>query len=307
MATLLVTGHKNPDTDSICSAISYAALKNALGAEAKAIRAGEINKETAYALEYFHAEAPELVTQFKAGDKVILVDHNEKKQIIDGIDDAEIVENIDHHRIGGLTTEAPIFIHYEPVGCTATIITNMYAQEGVEIPQQIAGLLLSAILSDTVLFRSPTCTEKDKKAAEKLAAIAGVDLQTYGFEMLKAGANVSDLTADQIAGNDMKEFAAGDKTITISQVSVMDTEELLAKKADLVSALEVMRSKAGYAASFLMVTNIMEESTNLLYAGEVDGVVAAAFQKEAVDKEVFLPGVMSRKKQIVPPLLAALK
>lgn len=307
MATLLVTGHKNPDTDSICSAISYAALKNALGIEAKPIRAGEVNKETAYALDYFQVEAPELVTKFQAGDKVILVDHNEKKQIIDGIDDAEIVENIDHHRIGGLTTEAPIFIHYEPVGCTATIITNMYALEGVEIPKQIAGLLLSAILSDTVLFRSPTCTEKDKKAAEKLAAIAGVDIETYGFEMLKAGANVSDLTDEQVVRNDMKEFSAGDKTITISQVSVMDTAELLAKKEALTSALEALRSAGNYAASFLMVTNIMEESTNLLYAGEVDTVVADAFQKETKDKEVYLPGVMSRKKQIVPPLLAAWK
>lgn len=305
--TVLVTGHKSPDTDSICSAISYAKLKQLMGVAATAARGGEVNKETQYALDYFGFSAPELVVRFQPGQKVILVDHNEAVQIIDGIENAEIVENIDHHRIGGLTTDVPIFIHYEPVGCTSTIIANLYWQYSVAIPKDIAGLMLSAIISDTLLFRSPTCTEKDVKTANTLAEIAGVDLQKYGFDLLKAGANVSDFTADQIAHNDMKEFTSNDGIISISQVSVMDTDELMVKKGKLLEALESMRAAAKYTASFLVITNIMEESSYLLYQGQVDDVVARAFNKKAENYEVYLPKVMSRKKQIVPPILGAFK
>ena len=166
---------------------------------------------------------------------------------------------------------------------------------------------LSAVISDTVLFRSPTCTQQDRETAEKLAAIAGVDLQAYGMDMLKAGANVSDLTPDQIAQNDMKEFSDGSVTFTISQVQVMDTTDLLEQKKVLLSALEKMRSAKNYAASFLMITSIIDESTNLIFAGNMDAVVGKAFAKDVLDKEVYLPGVMSRKKQIVPQILAALK
>lgn len=240
--------------------------------------------------------------------KVVLVDHNEKKQIIDGIDEAEIVTVIDHHRIGGtLTTEGPIFILFKTVGCTATILTQLYNHAKQDIPKEIAGLLLSAILSDTVLFRSPTCTQQDKDAAEQLAKIAGVDIETYGMDMLKAGANVSDLTPDQIAHNDMKEFTGGGQTFTVSQVQVMDTSDLLAQKQVLLNALEKMRAEKGYAASFLMITSIIDEATNFIFAGNMDAVVAKAFDKEVLDKEVYLPKVMSRKKQIIPPLLDAMK
>ena len=238
----------------------------------------------------------------------MLVDHNEKKQIIDGIDEAEIISVVDHHRIGGtLATEGPIFILFQPVGCTATIVTSLYEQANIAIPKEIAGLLLSAVISDTVLFRSPTCTQQDRETAEKLAAIAGVDLQAYGMDMLKAGANVSDLTPDQIAQNDMKEFSDGSVTFTISQVQVMDTTDLLEQKQVLLNALEKMRSAKNYAASFLMITSIIDESTNLIFAGNMDAVVGKAFAKDVLDKEVYLPGVMSRKKQIVPQILAALK
>ena len=420
---IFVTGHKSPDTDSICSSIAYARLKQLMGVNAVAIRAGEINKETAFALDYFKVPQQPLVKDFyvkvgevvdmsipalpisaslkdaaqwfaandlpfapvveksakfagivkkadfadefiknllgqevctvfamvhdpevffkstdlahdvkadgafvvvddgqyagivrsnalapKAKQQVILVDHNEKKQIIDGIDEAEIIENIDHHRIGGdIVTEGPIFIRFEPVGCTATIVTSLYEQNGVEVPQEIAGLLLSAIISDTVLFRSPTCTAKDKAAAAKLAEIAGVKIDVYGLEMLKAGANVSDLSPDEIAHNDMKEFSADGKVISISQVQVMDTKDILDQKDVLLNAMEKMRSGASYNGSFLMITSIIDESTNLIFAGNVDEVVAKAFDKEVVAKEVYLPGVMSRKKQVVPPILSALK
>jgi manganese-dependent inorganic pyrophosphatase len=240
--------------------------------------------------------------------QVILVDHNEKKQIIDGIEEAEIIENIDHHRIGGdISTEGPIFILVKPVGCTGTIVTQLYQQNQVAIPLEIAGLLLSAIISDTVLFRSPTCTEQDKEAAAALAAIAGVKIEEYGMAMLKAGANVSDMSPDEIAHNDMKEFSENGQVISISQVQVMDTQDLLDQKDILLNAMEKMRAGAQYNGTFLMITSIIDESTNLLFAGNMDDVVNKAFSKEVISKEVYLPNVMSRKKQIVPPILAALK
>ncbi len=310
---ILVTGHKSPDTDSICSAISYAYLKTQLGQEAEPICAGPINKETAFALNYFGVESPRIVTRFEAPkegeekQRVVLVDHNEKVQIIDGIEDAEIYENIDHHRIGGLVTENPIFIHYEPVGCTCTIIANFYWQYGVEIPKHIAGLLLSAILSDTVLFKSPTCTEKDVNTAKKLAEIAGVELETYGMDMLKAGASVSDKSVDEIVATDMKEFSADDKVFSIAQISVMDEGEVLAKKAEILAALQKQVEANNYVASYLMVTNILSEDTDLLYAGEVDHIVEKAFGQAPSDKAVHLVKTMSRKKQIVPPILTAMK
>lgn len=310
---ILVTGHKSPDTDSICSAISYANLKNQMGIPAEAICAGEANKETQYALNYFKFDHPRIVTYFEKPaegqpkQKVVLVDHNEKVQIIDGIENAEIYENIDHHRIGGLTTEVPIFIHYEPVGCTCTIVANLYWQYGQHIPQNIAGLLLSAILSDTVLFKSPTCTEKDKVTARKLADIAGVDLETYGMDMLKAGASVSNKTVAEIVATDMKEFGSGDDVFSIAQISVMDEKEVLAKKAELLQALQDKVTEKNYLASYLMITNILEESTDLLFAGDVAGVVEKAFSQAPVDGQVHLVKTMSRKKQIVPPILGAMK
>jgi manganese-dependent inorganic pyrophosphatase len=172
---------------------------------------------------------------------------------------------------------------------------------------EIAGLLLSAIISDTVLFRSPTCTEQDKEAAAALAAIAGVKIEEYGMAMLKAGANVSDMSPDEIAHNDMKEFSENGQVISISQVQVMDTQDLLDQKDILLNAMEKMRAGAQYNGTFLMITSIIDESTNLLFAGNMDDVVNKAFSKEVISKEVYLPNVMSRKKQIVPPILAALK
>ena len=183
----------------------------------------------------------------------------------------------------------------------------MYWQHQFVIPKDIAGLLLSAIISDTVLFRSSTSTAKDRETADKLATIADVDIQKYGFDMLKAGADVSDLTPDQIARNDLKEFEVQGKVISISQVLVMDTGELLAQKEQLLQAVEKMRATARYEVSFLMVTNILEESTHLLFQGNADDIVRKAFGKKTENHEVYLQNVMSRKNQVAPPVLAALK
>lgn len=305
MSKVFVTGHKNPDTDSICSALGYAALKRALGVEAVAVRAGEVNKETQYALDYFQVAAPELVQSVGEKQPVILVDHNEAGQAVDGLAAADLREIVDHHRLGGINTANPVFVHIEPVGCTATIVTKMFNCQGVEVPREIAGLLLSAILSDTVLFKSPTCTPQDKDAAEKLAVIAGVDLKEYGMAMLKAGADLGDLAPAQIVRTDSKPFSFGCYKAIVSQISVMDTADILAKKGELTAAMQELCRAEGYDLALLMVTDIMEESTELVFVGEPKKLIADAFGKDASGDSIYLPGVMSRKKQIVPQLTEA--
>lgn len=306
-----VAGHKSPDTDSVCSAISFANLLTQMGTPATPVRAGELNKETTYVLNHFGMAHPDMVTNWEEyapnGGDLYLTDHNESKQIIDGYKSMNMKGVVDHHRIGDFETDGPVFIRMEPVGCSNTILTKMYLENNQEIPKHIAGIMLSAIISDTVLFRSPTCTETDKKMAYKLADIAGVDIESYGLEMLKAGADISDLTHDDIVRTDMKEFSEAGQTISIGQISVMDTTDVLAAQAELVAALEALRSANNYAASYIMITNILDESTTLLYSGDVDAIVANAFGKEVKDNAVFLPNTMSRKKQIVPPILGAMK
>ena len=309
MSKVFVTGHKSPDTDSIAAAISYSYLKRQLGMDAVAARAGEPNKETKFALDYFKVEAPVLLTNVARKSeedektKLILVDHNESKQCVDGIKDAEVLELIDHHRLGDFETESPIFIHIRPVGCVNTVIYGLYKQNGVKPSKEVAGMMLSAIISDTVLFRSPTCTEEDKKAVKELAEIAGVDYEKYGMDMLKAGADISDYPAEKLAHNDTKEFEAGGKTFSCGQISVMDVEPINAKKADIMKALEATKAEKNYEASYLMVTNILTEDTYLWFTEGAEAAAEKAFGKKAENGMVYLPKVMSRKKQVAPFLL----
>lgn len=240
-------------------------------------------------------------------DHVILVDHNERGQAVEGIEEVKILEIIDHHRLGGLQTSEPIFTRQEPVGSTATIVAGMYAYHGVEIPKHIAGLLLSAILSDTVLFKSPTCTACDKKMAEKLAAIAGLDIQEYGLSMLKAGSGIGDMTPMEIAKNDLKEFQIGDYRVIVSQISVMDTEEVMSLQAELVKSMEQICEKENYDMSLVMVTDIIKEGTWLVFTGNPKTLIGEAFKQDTSGNAIYLPGVMSRKKQIIPPLSEAAK
>ena len=309
MSKVYVTGHKSPDTDSIAAAISYSDLKRQLGMDAVAARAGEPNKETKFALDYFKVEAPVLLTNVARKSesdektKIILVDHNESKQCVDGIKDADVLELIDHHRLGDFETESPIFILIRPVGCVNTVIYGLYKQNGVKPSREVAGMMLSAIISDTVLFRSPTCTEEDKKAVKELAEIAGVDYEKYGMDMLKAGADISDYPAEKLAHNDTKEFEAGGKTFSCGQVSVMDVDPINAKKADIMKALEATKAEKNYEASYLMVTNILTEDTFLWFTKGAEEAAEKAFGKKAEDGMVYLPKVMSRKKQVAPFLL----
>lgn len=240
-------------------------------------------------------------------EKVILVDHNERGQAIEGIENAKILEIIDHHRMGGVHTSEPIFIKAEPVGCTATIISNMFWDDDIEIPQSIAGVLVSAIISDTLLFKSPTCTSYDRKTAEKLASIAGVDLKEYGLAMLRAGAGIGDKTPPEIANTDMKEFQIGEYKIIVSQISTLDTDEVMAIEDKLLKAMKHTCDSGGYDMSLLMVTNILEEATTLLYTGSPRTLIGEAFRKDSSGTHIYLPGVVSRKKQIIPQLSEAVK
>lgn len=305
MSKVIVIGHKSPDTDSIAAAISYSNLKRELGMDAAAYRAGELNKESKFALDYFGVEAPEFIDHVEAGQQVILVDHNESKQCVDGIKDAEVIELVDHHRIGDFETASPIFILFCPVGCVNTIIYNLYKLNNVKPSKAMAGMMLSAIISDTVLFRSPTTTDKDREAVKELAELAGVNYEEYGMEMLKAGADISDYPDEKLAGNDTKEFESAGKVFTVGQVSVMDVEPINAKKADIMAALEKNRAAHNYVASYLMVTNILTEDTYLWFTDGAKDVAEKAFNKTAEDNCVYLPKVMSRKKQVSPQLIKA--
>lgn len=240
-------------------------------------------------------------------ERIILVDHNERAQAVEGIEEAKILEIIDHHRIGGVQTSDPIYMHSEPVGCTATIVANMHWHRDVDMPSSIAGLLLSAIISDTVLFKSPTCTPYDKMTAERLAEIAGVDLQSYGMDMLKAGSGIGDMTPQEIVKNDLKEFTIGDYRVIVSQTSVMDTKEIMDLEPQLIQAMKNICEKENFDLSLVMVTDILEEATYLLYAGSPKTLIGEAFKKDASGTHIYLPGVMSRKKQIIPPLSEAVK
>ncbi|MBP2628445.1 MAG: putative signal transduction protein with domain containing protein [Firmicutes bacterium] len=239
--------------------------------------------------------------------KVILVDHNEQGQAVEGIEEVQIIEIIDHHRLGGLQTSDPIFIRHEPVGCTATIVANMHWHRDIEIPANLAGILLAAILSDTVLFKSPTCTNKDRETAEKLAAIAGLDIQEFGMSVLKAGASIKGMSISDIIGNDIKEFQIGNYRMAIGQMSVMDSEEILAIKEQLAQDMEAMCSKENYDMVLLMITNIITEGTHLIYTAQAAPLLSQAFGDSIQDSVLYLPGVMSRKKQVIPPLSEAVK
>lgn len=235
-------------------------------------------------------------------ERVILVDHNERTQAIEGIENAQILEIIDHHRLGGMQTGEPIYIRQEPVGCTATIIAGIFWQHNIKIPKQIAGLLLSAIISDTVLFKSPTCTPQDKMTVERLAAIAGVDYQKYGMDMLKAGSGLGDLSPKEIIQKDLKSFQIGDYTLLVGQVSVIDTADTMTQKPLLIETMKAMCEEMHCDMVLLMITDIIKEGTELLFVGSPKTLIGEAFKQDASGDQIYLPGVMSRKKQIVPPL-----
>ncbi|QAS51247.1 manganese-dependent inorganic pyrophosphatase [Halobacillus litoralis] len=303
MSKTLIFGHKNPDTDTICSALVYADLKKAIGEDVEPVRLGEVSGETQFALDQFNVEAPRLVERVATEvEQVILVDHNERQQSVDDIDEVQVLEVIDHHRIANFETKSPLYYRAEPVGCTATILNKLYKEKGQEISKPMAGLMLSAIISDSLLFKSPTCTDEDRKAAEELASIAGVDAQDYGLQMLKAGADISDKTAEQLISLDAKEFSMGDQKVEIAQVNTVDTNDVLSRKGELEQAMNKVVGEKELDLFLLVVTDILESDSTVVAVGEQSAAVAEAFNIDLDDNQAVLAGVVSRKKQIVPPL-----
>ncbi|GGD67040.1 manganese-dependent inorganic pyrophosphatase [Paenibacillus nasutitermitis] len=303
MEKVLIFGHKNPDTDTICSAIAYADLKTQLGLNVEAVRLGEVSGETQYALTQFNTAAPRLVeTVAGEASSVILVDHNERQQSASDIDQVRVLEVIDHHRIANFETSQPLYYRAEPVGCTATILNKMYKENGLKIGKEIAGLMLSAIISDSLLFKSPTCTEQDIAAARELAEIAGVDADSYGLEMLKAGADLSDKTIAQLISLDAKEFTMGSYKVEIAQVNAVDTNDVISRQAELEDALNTIIADKGLDLFVLVVTDILNNDSVALALGKVSGAVEKAYNVKLADNKAVLKGVVSRKSQIVPVL-----
>ncbi|MDR3560033.1 MAG: putative manganese-dependent inorganic diphosphatase [Negativicutes bacterium] len=237
--------------------------------------------------------------------KVILVDHNERSQAVEGVEEAHIVEIIDHHRLGGLETGEPIFIRHEPVGSTATIVANMHWHRNIAIPATIAGLLLAGVLSDTYLFRSPTASPKDKETATQLAALAGLDIEEFGMALLKAGSGIGNLSPQEIIRGDLKEFQIGEHRVAIGQISVLDPAEILAAKSQLQEQMKIMSQQEDCDLVMLMVTDILKECSHLIYTGPAAALVDKTFGSKGEDGVLYLPGVMSRKKQVVPPMVEA--
>jgi len=303
MGKTLIFGHKNPDTDSICSALAYADLKATIGADVEAVRLGSVSSETQFALNAFQTPAPRLVDAVAAeASHVILVDHNERQQSADDIDEVTIVEVIDHHRIANFETAGPLYYRAEPVGCTSTIVFKMFKEAGVDVSARIGGLMLSAIISDTLLLKSPTCTAQDIAAANELAAVAGVDLHTYGLELLKAGANLRDRSIAQLVSTDSKEFTMGGAKVEIAQVTAVDVDDVLSRQDELEAALRGVVDAKGLDLFLFVITDILNNDSVAVALGPRAGAVETAYGVVLENNRALLTGVVSRKLQIVPVL-----
>jgi len=303
MGKTLIFGHKNPDTDSICSALAYADLKTKIGIDVEAVRLGSVSGETQFALDAFAMPAPRLVESVAAeASQVILVDHNERQQSASDIDKVTIAEVIDHHRIANFETAGPLYYRAEPVGCTSTIVLKMFKESGVAVSPQIGGLMLSAIISDTLLLKSPTCTPEDVAAAHELAAIAGVDLHVYGLKLLKAGASLLDRSIPQILSTDSKEFSMGSAKVEIAQVTAIDVDDVLARQDEVEAALRDIIAAKGLDLFLFVVTDILNNDSVAVAMGPRASAVETAYGVTLENNRALLAGVVSRKLQIVPVL-----
>jgi manganese-dependent inorganic pyrophosphatase len=299
MGKTLIFGHKNPDTDSITSSLVMANLEKKLGNDVEACRLGKVNKETEYVLNYLGVEAPKLIEEVENGTEVILVDTSNPDELLSNINDLEVKKIIDHHKLS-LITSYPLYYRAEPVGCTETIMYKLYKENGVEIDKTIAGLMLSAIISDTLLFKSPTCTEDDKKAAEELAKISGIDVNTYGMDMLKAGTDLSSFTVEEILSIDAKKIDLKDKKAIIAQVNTASIDEVLTMKDDLEKAIEKSIEENGLDIFMFVITDIVESTSKAIVLGNAVNIAEKAYNEKIVENVIELKGVVSRKKQIIP-------
>lgn len=298
-------GHTTPDSDSICSAISLAYLLNKIGREAIPARQGKVSPETQFILDKFGFEAPELKTEF-AGCELFITDYSDKGQAPADIDEATVVGIVDHHKLGDITTGAPLECWIRPVGCTNTIVKEMYDYHGVEIPANIAGVMLCAILSDTVIFKSPTCTPKDIEVVRELAEIAGVeDFGALGMEMFKVKSAVDGTPVRDLILRDYKPFDMHGNDVGIGQLEVVDLAIFDPIKDELQSDLDKLREENGLHTACLLLTDIMKEGSEVLVSSQDSSIFEKAFDAKLEDGKVWLDGCLSRKKQVIPFLQPA--
>ncbi|EHN59501.1 manganese-dependent inorganic pyrophosphatase [Oenococcus kitaharae] len=306
MAKELVFGHQNPDTDAIAAAIAASYYLNKKGMDTEAVALGKPNDETKFALDYFKVQAPRVIE--KADTKeVVLVDHNEAAQSVSNIADLTVTHVFDHHKID-FKTSAPLFYHAEALGSTSTILFTFFERDGIEIPKPIAGMMLSALISDTLLLKSPTTTDVDRKIIGKLAAQAGVsDIDDFGIHLLKAGTNLSKKTDKELIDGDAKSFELAGKTLRIGQVNTVDIPEVLTRKDGIKKEIEAEIASDGYNGFLFVITDILNSNSKALYYGSDEDKIAAAFGQTLTANSLDLPGVVSRKKQVVPPITEQFK
>ncbi len=297
-----VVGHKIPDSDSICSAIALSYLKTKLGEDTLPARLGNLTPETLFILDKFGFEQPILKTSY-AGEGVYIVDHSDIELAPDDISEATILGIIDHHKLGDLTTTTPLEIWVRPVGCTNTIIKMMYDFYDINIPANIAGAMMCAILSDTVIFKSPTCTTADIKCVEALADIAGIDdFKELGMEMFKVKSAVEGTPIRELVKRDFKDFNMNGNKVGIGQLEVLDLKVFDDIKKDLAADIAALKVEGERHSVLLLLTDIMKEGSELLVVSDNSHLTQQAYGKETINGKVWLDGVLSRKKQIVPQL-----
>ena len=299
MEKIIVFGHKNPDTDTICSSIVMADLQTKLrGEKVTPCRLGEINEETKYALDKFGVEEPELIEKVEDGQTVILVDHNEFSQSVEGIENAKIDTVVDHHRINNFKTAEPLFYYALPVGCTSTILFELYTLNNMAIEPKIAGLMLSAIILDTLLLKSPTTTDKDREAVKVLAEIAKVDIDGYGLEMLKAGTDLDKYLEEELIALDAKKMEKEDIKYVIAQVNTVSIPDVLKRKAKIETAINKEILSEGLSLFVFVITDIVNSNSEAIVLGDRTDLISKTY--EIKDNIAVMPGVVSRKKQVLP-------
>lgn len=297
-----VTGHLNPDTDSIASAISAAHLLTQLGKPAVPVYQGNLNPETQFVLSRFGLPSPQQIPDI-SGHPVAIVDFSDLQQVAVGFDPAKLVFVVDHHKLGGITSASPLEAWIMPLGSTSTVLYQAYNYYGIPIPKDIAGAMLSAILSDTVIFKSVTSTPKDHEAAVKLARIAGVeDIRALGIEQFNIKSNIKNVSAQELLLRDYKKYTMSGTVVGVGQIEVVDLAIVNPRKADLLAAMAILQNETKADTILLMLTDIMKEGTILLVVSNSPQLIENAFSGKIIDNEIWLPGVMSRKKQIIPPL-----
>ena len=298
---IYIFGHKNPDTDSIGSSMVKGILDRKKGINnVEAKRLGNINKETQYMLDYLNLQAPELLEKVEEGQDVCLVDHNEFNQSVEGIEKAKILSVTDHHRIANFETSEPLYYTAKPYGCTSTILFEEFKNNGIEIEKTEAVLMASCIISDTLLLKSPTTTEHDKKALAELEKIAGIDVNKYGLEMLKAGTDLDDFSAEELVNLDAKSLEKNESKFVIAQVNTVSIEDVLKRQEELETAINKEIETKNLDLFVFAITDILNSNSEVIALGKRVDAVEKGFDKKLEDNKMFLEGVVSRKKQLLP-------